>query len=241
MEHRHHRKDRVTRGDPHRVGRDGDHRVKHVGTVRVEHAFGIARSSRGVAHAAGGPLVEGLPFEVAVGFGKPVLVGDDVRQLRLGHVSAVGEDDHLAQGCHGGGDLLDQRHEGQVDEKTLVLGMIHYPGDLLGKQSRIERVVDRSDAHDAVPGLDVSGCVPGQRRDPVAKPEAVALQPLGDLKRPSADFGVGGAHDRTLDRPRHDLTVAVLSRRVVQDLVAQQRPVLHQSEHRTLLPLFLFS
>ena len=56
--------------------------------------------------------------------------------------------------------------------------MVHDPGDLLGEEPRVERVVDGADAHDAVPGLDMARRVPGQRRDAVAEREAVTLKPL---------------------------------------------------------------
>jgi hypothetical protein len=36
---------------------------------------------------------------------------------------------------------------------------------------------------------------------------------------------------RTLDGTRHDLATAVLKRRVIDDAMAQKRPILHQSEH----------
>ena len=130
-----------------------------------------------------------LPGEVAIGLVKPFLIGDDVRQRRLRHVRLVGQHDHLFQRFDRAGDLFEQRHEGQVDEDRLVLGIVHDPDDLLGKQPRIERVIDRADAHDAVPGLDVARRVPGQRGDAVAKPEAVALEPLGDLQRAAMDVG----------------------------------------------------
>ena len=73
--------------------------------------------------------------------------------------------------------------------------------------------------------------VPGQRRDAIAEPKAIALEPLRDLHARGADLGVGGPHDRPFDRARHDLAVAVLPRGMVDDLVAKQRPFLHQSKH----------
>ena len=68
-------------------------------------------------------------------------------------------------------------------------------------------------------------------RDAVALLEAVALQPLRHLQRAGADVAIGGAHDRPFDRARHDLAAAVLARRVIEDLVAKQRPFLHQPKH----------
>ena len=55
--------------------------------------------------------------------------------------------------------------------------------------------------------------------------------PAGDLARAPMHVGIGGSHDWTFHRARHDLACAVLGCRVVENLVAQQRPVLHQSEH----------
>ena len=231
MEHRHHRQDDVARGNPHRVGHRGDHAVQHVGAVAVDDALGVARCARGVAHAGRGILVERLPAIAAAGLLKPFLVGDDVGQRRLGHVRPVGQHDHLPQRLHRRRDLLDQRHEGQVDEDRPVLGMVHDPGDLVGKEPRVQRVVDAAHAHDAVPGLDMARRVPGQRGDAVAGGKPVALQPLGNLQRALARLPVGGAHDRALDRARDDLAVRMLSGRVVENLVAEQRPFLHQSEH----------
>ena len=103
-----------------------------------------------------------------------------------------------------------------------------------GKQPRVERVVDAAHAHDAVPGFDMARRVPGERADALARLEAVAFQPLRHLQRTGADVAIGGAHDRPFDRARDDLAVAVLARRVIEYLVAKQRPFLHQPQHRVL-------
>ena len=66
--------------------------------------------------------------------------------------------------------------------------MIDDLGDLLGEQARIDGVVDRADAGDAVPGLEVPPGVPGERRDAVAELDAVALEPLRHLQRARADL-----------------------------------------------------
>ena len=72
------------------------------------------------------------------------------------------------------GELFQQRHEGQVDEHHAVFGVIDDPADLLGEQPRIDGVVDRADAEDAVPGFQMPPGVPGERRDAVAELDAVA-------------------------------------------------------------------
>src|SRR5262249_54167779 len=83
--------------------------------------------------------------------------------------------------------------------------------------------------------LQVPPGVPGQGRDPVAELDALLLEPLCHLQGARSDLAVGGAVDRSLDRAGHDLAVAVLDRGVIDDAMAQQRPVLHQSLHRPLL------
>ena len=47
------------------------------------------------------------------------------------------------------------------------------------------------------------------RGDAIAELDAVALQPLRDLQRALVDLGVVGAMDRSLDRSRYDLLLAV--------------------------------
>jgi hypothetical protein len=50
------------------------------------------------------------------------------------------------------------------------------------------------------------------------------------------NFGVIGAMNGTFDRPGHDFLRAVVLRRVFDNPVAKQRPVLHQSEHTHVPP-----
>ena len=73
--------------------------------------------------------------------------------------------------------------------------------------------------------------VPGERRHPVAELDAVLLQPLRDLERAGADLGIVGGVDRPFDRARDDLALAMVHGGVVDDAMAQQRPILHQAEH----------
>ena len=109
--------------------------------------------------------------------------------------------------------LFQERHERQVGDHHAVFGVIDDPGDLLGKQPRIDGVVDRADAEDAVPGFQVPPGVPGQRRDAVAELDAVALQPLRHLERALADLGIVRGVDRAFDRARHDRALAVVDAR----------------------------
>ena len=169
MEHRHDRQHRIRDVGGQAFGRGRHHRMQDVRAMRVEHALGIAGGARGVAEPGGGALVELLPAEIVVDLADPVLVGDGVLEPGRRHVRGVGQDDVALDRRQMVGDRLEQRHEGEVGHHDPVLGVIDDPGDLLGKQARIDGVVDRADAGDAVPGLEMAVAVPGERRDPVAE------------------------------------------------------------------------
>src|SRR5271169_49890 len=97
-------------------------------------------------------------------------------------------------------------------------------------------MADRADTHDAVPGLKMAPGVPRDGGDAVAELDAVAVQPLRDLQRAFVDFGVIGAVDGTFDRPCNDLLCPVDCRRVFENSVTKQRPVLHQPKHTDVPP-----
>ncbi len=78
--------------------------------------------------------------------------------------------------------------------------------------------------------------VPGERRDAVAEPDPFAIEPLGDPDGPISDLAVVGAVHRAFDHPRGDLPVGELDRREIDDLVHQQGPFLHASQH-SILPI----
>ena len=143
----------------------------------------------------------------------------------------IGEHDGAFDGGKLIGDFFQHRHESEIDENHAVFGVIDDPHDLLGEQPRVDGMVDRADADDAVPGLQVPPGVPGQRRHPVAELDAVLIQPLRDLQRAGADRGVAGLDDRPLDRPGDNLAPAMKRGGVVDNPMQQQRPILHQPEH----------
>ena len=200
--------------------------------MRIEHALRVAGGARGVAEARGGALVELLPAEILVDLVQPLLVGDGVLQLRRRHVRGVGEDnvalDRRQMLC----DRLEERHEREVGHHDPVLGVIYDPGDLLREQARIDRVINRADPGDAVPGLEMAEAVPGKRRDPVAEPDPVAFEALGDFQRPLADLAIVRPVHGALDHARGDFPGRKLDRGEIDDLVHEQGPFLHTSEHR---------
>ena len=77
----------------------------------------------------------------------------------------------------------------------------------------------------------------GDGGDAVTELYAVTVQPLRYFQRARMNFGVIGAMNGTFDGPRDDLLRAVILRRVFDDPVTKQRPVLHQSENTHFPPM----
>ena len=148
---------------------------------------------------------------------------------------AIGQHDVFLDGRQFVGDLFQKRHEGDVDEHHAVFGMIDDPDDLVGKQPRIDGVVDRADAENAVPGLQMPPGVPGQGGDAVAELDAVPLQPLRHFQRAGANLRIIGLDNRPLDRAGDDLALAVEFGGMVDNAVQQQRKIRHQAEHGDFL------
>jgi hypothetical protein len=146
-------------------------------------------------------------------------------------VGGIGQHDVALDGRQPLLQPLHQRHEGEVEEEQPVLGVVDDVDDLLVEEPRVDRVIDRADAGDAVPGLEMPPGVPGERRDAVAEPEAVPGQALRHLQGARADLAIAGAMDRALDRARHDWPRRMLRRGVVDDAVDEQGPVLHEALH----------
>src|SRR5437870_6961953 len=97
-------------------------------------------------------------------------------------------------------------------------------------------MADRADPHDAVPAFEMARGVPGYGGDAVAELDAVALQHLRDFQRALVNFGVIGADNRAFDRAGDDLLRSVIPGRVLDNPVAQQRPILHQTTHPNVPP-----
>ena len=205
--------------------------------MRVDDALRVAGRPGRVAHAAGIVLVDRDPGEIVVDLGKPALVVDRVLQAAGLHVRAVGEHDEAFDLRQLVLDLLEDRHEGEVGEDHAVAAMVGDPGDLLGEEARVQRVVDRAGAGDAVPGFEVPPAVPGERADAVADADAVLDEALSHLERALADRGVARLVDRPLDRARDHLAIRMVGRGMIDDAVHQKRPVLHQAAHGQFLRL----
>ena len=231
VKHRHHRQHRIDRFHSQRIAHIGRHRMKHVRAMRIENAFRVSRRSRGVAKTAGRVFVHLRPFELAVLGIDDVLEAERVWQARLRHMRLVGHHHislHLRQLV---GNAFQDRHEGEVEEDDLILGMIDDVDELFGEEARVQRVANGAHPHDAVPGFEVACRVPGHRGDDIAFADAKTAQGLRDLAGPQMYFLVGGARDRPLDGARHDFPVAVKAGGMIDNRRYAQRPVLHQSLH----------
>ena len=203
VEHRYYRHHHVARRDAHGVAGSGDHGMQHIRTVRIDHALRMSRSAGGVAHAGRGIFVEVLPGEVAVDLADPCFIGHRIFQRCLWHVRAVGQHDVAFDRGQAVGELFQKRHEGEIGHHHAVLRVIDDPGDLIGKQTRIDGVIDRADPHDAVPGFEMPPAIPGKRRHAIAKVYPVAIQPLRDLQRARTRLRIGCAMHRPFDRTRN--------------------------------------
>ena len=236
MEQRNHRQHRLGRAGAERIDIVGHQCVQHVGAMRVQHTLRIARGSRRVTHRGRRVLVKVLPFELAVDLRDPVLVGDHVLQIGLGHMRLVGQHDVAFHARQLVGDLLQDRDEGDVGHHDAVLRMVDDPGDLLGEKAGIDGMANGADPHDAVPDFEMAPGVPGDRCDTVAELDPVTLEHLRDLQRALVNLTIGGAMDRSLDRPCDNLLLAMNSGGVFDDPVAEQGPILHQTKHSVVPP-----
>ena len=150
MKDRHHRQNGALGGKSDHFRCTRYKRMNDVGAVRIHDALGIARRPGRVTHARGGILVEADPLEIAIGLADPVLVADRVLELGLRHVLAVCEDDVVLERLELVLQRLQQRDKGQIDKDRAVFRMIDNVNDLLGKEARIDRVIDGADAQNAV-------------------------------------------------------------------------------------------
>src|SRR5579859_5884291 len=97
-------------------------------------------------------------------------------------------------------------------------------------------MADRANAHDAVPRLQMAPGIPGNGGNAVAELDAVAIQMLRYLERAAVDFGIIGAMDGAFDRSCDDLLGSMNGRRMFENSVTKQRPVLHQPTHTEVPP-----
>ena len=106
-------------------------------------------------------------------------------------------------------ELLDERHESQVEADVAILGVIDDVGDLLGKEPRIDGVHDGTHSGDAVIELEMPEAVPGERADAISLPDAEPSQRLGNLPSAPVHIRVRVPVNPALHSPRHDFRIAM--------------------------------
>src|SRR5207249_2408227 len=92
-------------------------------------------------------------------------------------------------------------------------------------------MIDRADAHDAIPGLQMTPGVPGERCNTVPQPNAVALKPLGDPQRARPYLRVIRRVDCAFNGAGDHQSLGMIGSRMVEYAVTEQWPILHQTKH----------
>ena len=136
--------------------------------MAVQHALRITCCSGCVTECAGTVFIDIGPIElIALPFHQ-CFVAVHILDRCLRHVLGRSHDD---PSLHAGAlwrNFFDERPEVWIQEYVLVLGVIDDVDNLLGKQSRINRVTNIAGAGARVIGLEMPIVVPSQRCDAIA-------------------------------------------------------------------------
>ena len=161
-----------------------------------------------------------------------VLVAQQVRHHRRHrHEVPAGHGNEGLDGLHARGDRLDQRQEREVEEEDGVLRVIGDPHDLVRMQPGIERVQHGAGARHGVVQLHVAVAIPCERRDTIAKADAVRGQRVGHAARALGEVAVSLAMQVAFDAARDDLLIAMVTLRMSEERRDQQRLLHHHSVH----------
>ncbi len=76
------------------------------------------------------------------------------------HMRRIGHDDDAFDIGNLIGNAFKHRHKGQIGKDKLIFGMVDDIDQLLGKQARIERVIDATNAGNAIPSFNMAVRVP---------------------------------------------------------------------------------
>ena len=225
MEHRHHRQHDAARVKIEQRRLDAGHRMEHGRAVLIEHALGVTRGAAGIAQHARIALVALGPF------GVPVLGSDPV--LKLTVVKADVVFDRGPARLH----PVDDRLERRIVEQHLIFGVIGDIFQLIVEQSRVDCVEHPAHPDCAVPRDQMAAVVHRQRGDPLARLDPQLTQSLGHLQCIMADLGPIGPCLAAIGPTGQNLARAMFARGVVNDPRDPKVPVLHGSQHSSLLIL----
>ena len=142
------------------------------------------------------------------------------------------------RGCDAGGDLDDQRHEGQVGEQHGIAGMGDDVADVVRRQARVHGMANRPHARDRPIQLQVPIAVPGHGGDAVAVLHAKPRQHVGEAARSRLDRGIIGAVKARLGNPGDQLCFRVPACGMLDDGRKKKILLLHQPKH-CFAPVFL--
>ena len=109
--------------------------------------------------------------------------------------------------------------------------MVHNPRQLIGMQTRVDRVQYAPRTGHAVIKFEVAITVPSQRADPRGLRNGHRIERIGDAFGATIDFGIVGSMNIAFDAARNDFGVGVISRGEFNDAGNHQRMVLHQALH----------
>src|SRR5947207_14357615 len=173
--------------------------MQYIRAMAVEHALRISGCAGGVAEAARRVLVELLPSEILASLRDEILIRQEIWNLDFGEMRAIRQRHVEPDRRNLPRDLLNQLCEGDIEEQGFVFGVIGDVSELVGKQPRVQRVIDGADPGDAVPRLDVPRGVPGKRRDAVAKRKPGPVQRISDCAGAACHVAIIRAPDWSFD------------------------------------------
>ncbi len=211
---------------PQRVGHRASERVEHESPMGIHDALRPPRRPGGVADPGRLPLCDPRKGEGRHLRLDELLVVDHPVRRRV----TVRPDDDLV-GVHLLVKTLVDRHEHVVDHQEAVLGVVHDVGEVLGRQPRVEGVDDSSRQRNGEVRLEVTSVVPGERRDPIAGPQAHPRERVRELLHALVELAVGGAVNGLVRPARDDLGPRIVAPGALEQRVQRQVVVHHLAVH----------
>ena len=76
-----------------------------------------------------------------------------------------------------------QTHKSEIEKNHFIASMIGDVDQLIFKEARIERMINRADACDAIPAFEMTIRVPSECADTITKLDAITRKTLGEFQR----------------------------------------------------------
>src|SRR5688572_26173633 len=241
VEHRDDREDDIGFAHAQRVGEHRGHGVQHDRPVRVDDAFGIARGAARVHHRCRLVLVAwSREFDGRCGPQQLVVVVDGRADRRIGSLSrAVVHHDDVLDGGERRDERPQQRGNRSVDEDHFVLCVVDDVGQLLGKETYVERVGDAPATGWREVQLEMAGRVPREGGDAPGRADAEHVERVAEAAGAIGPLTVGRAL-LAARRGRDDLLVREQLLRPIEHRRHRQWRRHHQAVHRVPLALVAY-